>query len=250
MLDLSRIRAVCFDVDGTLADTDDHLVQRLAALLDRLPLVSGRRAERVARQIVMGAETPVNALYGLLDRAGLDDTFHAVRDELASIARLRDAAHSRNPEAADEVPHTMVAGVREMIEVLAGRFPMSTISTGRQARVEQFLAHYEVRTHFAAVVGAETTPRMKPYPDPLLHAAEVMGVPAEACLMVGDTTVDIRTGRAAGAQTVGVLCGFGTEHELVEAGATTVLATTSDVLGLLMPASDPLGESAAPEPSS
>ena len=246
MLDLARIRAVCFDVDGTLADTDDHLVQRLAALIDRLPLVSGRRAERVARQIVMGAETPVNALYGLLDRAGLDDELQAVRDELASIARLRTPGRTRNPEAADEVPHTMVAGVREMIEVLAGRFPMSTISTGRQGRVERFLEHFGVRPHFAAVVGAETTPRMKPFPDPLLHAADVMGVPPEACLMVGDTTVDIRTGRSAGAQTVGVLCGFGTERELVAAGATTILQTTSDVLGLLLPSADPLGESAAP----
>jgi phosphoglycolate phosphatase len=37
MLDLSRIRALCFDVDGTLADTDDHIVQRLASVLDALP---------------------------------------------------------------------------------------------------------------------------------------------------------------------------------------------------------------------
>ena len=43
-LDLSRIRALCFDVDGTIADTDDHLVACLAALMDALPLVSGRAA--------------------------------------------------------------------------------------------------------------------------------------------------------------------------------------------------------------
>jgi phosphoglycolate phosphatase len=115
MLDLSRVRALCFDVDGTLADTDDHLVQRLAALLDRLPLVSGRRAEAAARRLVMGLETPVNALYGLLDRAGLDDEVQAVRAELAAIRRLRDPARARNPEAADEVPHAMIAGVREMV---------------------------------------------------------------------------------------------------------------------------------------
>jgi phosphoglycolate phosphatase-like HAD superfamily hydrolase len=162
MLDLSRIRAVCFDVDGTLADTDDHLVQQLAALLDRLPLVSGRRAEQLARRLVMGMETPTNALYGALDRAGLDDELQAVRDRLRQIRRLRDPAHTRNPEAADEVPHEMIAGVREMVEKLAGRFPMSTISTGREGRVDRFLRHYEVRHHFAAVVGAETTPRPAP----------------------------------------------------------------------------------------
>ena len=246
MLDLSRIRAVCFDVDGTLADTDDHLVTRLAAVIDKLPMVSGRRAELVARQVVMGAETPTNFLYGLMDRTGLDDEFQRVRDRLSQMRRLRNPAESRNPEATDEVPHEMVAGVKEMIGKLAARFPLSAISTGRVPRIERFLEHYGVREHFVAVVGSETTPRMKPYADPLLFAAEKMGVPPEACVMIGDTTVDIRTGLAAKAQTVGVLCGFGTERELRAAGAHTILATTSDTLGLLLPEEDPLNRSAAP----
>ncbi len=246
MLDPSKIRAICFDVDGTLADTDDHVVAKLAALIDRVPGVSGRRAELVARQVVMGAETPTNFLYGLLDRVGLDDDVQRLRDRLAEIRRLRRPADTRNPAAADEVPHEMMAGVREMLGALAPHFPMCCISTGRVGRIERFLAHYEVDAHFTAVVGAETTPRMKPYADPLLYAAEKMGVPPEACVMIGDTTVDVRTGRAAGAQTVGVLCGFGTERELVAAGAGHIVTTTSDVLALLRPEADPLQRSAAP----
>ncbi len=246
-LDLSRIRALCFDVDGTLADTDDHFVQRLAALFDLLPLVSGRRAERLARQMVMAATRPVNAAYGWLDRIGLDAPLYQARRRFAARrARLRDPAHTRNPEAADEVPHEMMAGVKEMLQKLSARYPMSTISTGSAARVEAFLTHYDVRTCFRAVVTAQTTPRMKPHPDGLLFAARTMGVPPEACLMIGDTAVDIRTGVAAGAQTVGVLCGFGTEAELVRAGADLILATTSDVLAVLMPEADALKTSAQP----
>jgi phosphoglycolate phosphatase-like HAD superfamily hydrolase len=71
MLDLPLIRALCFDMDGTLSDTDDHIVQRLASVLDALPLVSGRRAERLARQAVMAAETPVHAAYAKLLELGL-----------------------------------------------------------------------------------------------------------------------------------------------------------------------------------
>ena len=52
-----------------------------------------------------------------------------------------------------------------------------------------------------------------------MWAAQQMQVKPEECLMVGDTTVDIRAGKSAGAQTVGVLCGFGTERELRRAGA-------------------------------
>lgn len=249
-LDLSRVRALCFDVDGTIADTDDHLVAQIAAVLDRVPLVSGRRAERVARQVVMGAETPVQAAYSMLDRLGLDVPFHRLRARLRD-ARQRgtDAGHTRNLEAIDEVPHDMVPGVQEMIAELAVDFPMCTISTGTVPRIERFLEHYKVRHHFAAVVGAQTTHRMKPYPDPLLHAAQVMGVAPHECLMIGDTTMDIRTGRAAGAQTIGVLCGFGTERELRDAGAQLILRTTSDLLAVLRPQQDPLhSETASPDP--
>lgn len=248
-LDLARVQALCFDIDGTLADTDDVLAQRVAAVLALVPLVSGRRAESLARQVVMGAETPINAAYGLLDRFGLDATLRDARARFAALrARRRDAAHTRNPEAADEVPHAMMTGVQEMLKKLSGRYPMSTISTGGQDRIEAFLAHYDVLDCFRAVVTSETTARMKPYPDPLFHAARAMGVAPEACLMIGDTTVDIRTGVSAGAQTVGVLCGFGTARELVRAGAGLVLPTTSDVLAVLLPEEDALKGSAAPNP--
>jgi phosphoglycolate phosphatase-like HAD superfamily hydrolase len=58
-------------------------------------------------------------------------------------------------------------------------------------------------------------------------------VELEACLMVGDTTVDIRAGKAAGVQTVGVLCGFGEEKELREQGADMILATTPELVQVL-----------------
>lgn len=248
-LDLTRIRALCFDVDGTLADTDDHIVTRLAGLIDAIPLVSGRRAERLARQAVMALETPVHGAYARLDEFGLDVPLTRLRARLASIrARGIDPAHTRNPEAADELPHEMVSGVQQMIVQLASHYPMCTISTGSAPRVARFLEHYDVRRLFTEVIGAQTTRRMKPHPEPLLFAAEAMGVPPDACLMVGDTTIDIRTGVGAGAQTVGVLCGFGTERELREHGADLILRTTSDLMAVLMPAEDPLAGTANPQP--
>lgn len=251
-LELQRIRALCFDVDGTIADTDDHIVAQLAAWIDKVPGVSGRRSERVARQVVMGMETPVHGAYALLDRLGLDTPVDRLRSRLRAVKqRGADPAHTRNPEALDEVPHEMMAGVQEMLRTLSKLYPMCTISTGSAPRVERFLEHYGVRDLFAAVVGAQTTRRMKPHPEPLLYAAEKMGVVPSECLMIGDTTVDVRTGRAAGAQTVAVLCGFGTEDELKAAGAGLVLRTTSDLLAVLDPKEDPLhAQTASPQPTS
>jgi len=247
-LDLTRIQALCFDVDGTIADTDDHLVAQLAGLLDKVPLVSGRRSEKLARQAVMSLETPVHGAYAWLDRLGLDVPAQRLRDRMKALkARQADPAHTRNPEAIDEVPHDMVAGVQEMLHKLAAHYPMCTISTGGAPRVERFLEHFGVRELFKVVVGSQTTRRMKPHPEPLLYAAQVMGVDPKACVMIGDTTIDMRCGRLAGAQTVGVLCGFGTQAELKEAGANLILRTTSDLLGILKPEQDPLGTTASPK---
>lgn len=247
-LDLTRIRALCFDVDGTISDTDDHIVAQLAAAIDRIPGVSGRRSERLARQLVMGMESPVHGAYALLDRLGLDVPVARLRARLQAVKqRSADPGHTRNPEALDEVPHEMMAGVQEMLKILHKFYPMCTISTGGAPRVDRFLRHYGVRDLFTAVVGAQTTRRMKPHPEPLIYAADKMGVDPAHCLMIGDTTIDIRTGMAAGAQTVGVLCGFGTEDELKAAGAGLILRTTSDLLAVLDPQEDPLGRTASPK---
>jgi phosphoglycolate phosphatase-like HAD superfamily hydrolase len=61
-----------------------------------------------------------------------------------------------------------------------------------------------------------------------------MDVPTSSCLMVGDTQVDIITGKKAGAQTVGVLCGFGDKNELERAGADLILDNTADLMGYLL----------------
>ena len=51
--------------------------------------------------------------------------------------------------------------------------------------------------------------------------------------MIGDTTVDMRAGKSAGTQTVGVLCGFGEEPELKKMGADVILEDTTKLLDIL-----------------
>src|SRR6185436_15814050 len=74
-LDLKRVRALCFDVDGTLSDTDDLYAHRIAPLLPRFLF---RDPAQTARRMVMWVEAPANALLGLADRLGLDRPMTAV----------------------------------------------------------------------------------------------------------------------------------------------------------------------------
>jgi FMN phosphatase YigB (HAD superfamily) len=77
----NRLRAICFDVDGTLRDTDDQFVMRLARLIS--PLASLTRTGQpkdLARRIVMAIENPGNSLLTLGDRLGIDGLMNRIGD--------------------------------------------------------------------------------------------------------------------------------------------------------------------------
>jgi phosphoglycolate phosphatase-like HAD superfamily hydrolase len=96
-----------------------------------------------------------------------------------------------------------------------------------------FLEQFDLVKYFDVIVTGLSAEHTKPYPDPVLLAAQKMNVSPENCLMIGDMTVDIRAGKSAGAQTVGVLCGFGEEQELQKMGADLILKDTTRLLGIL-----------------
>lgn len=216
-LDVSKIKALCFDVDGTLSDTDDYYAHKIAAFLPR-SLV--RDPVHTARRMVMWVESPGNALLGFADRIGIDDEMVAVIDWMNR--------HRKSPLK----KYLIVPGVEEMLKRLYGRYPMSVVSARDEKSTMRFLTQFDLSKYFDPIVTGLSASHTKPYPDPILLAAEKMGVKAEECLMIGDTTVDIRAGKAAGAQTVGVLCGFGEEHELKQLGANLVLKSTAAVTSL------------------
>jgi HAD superfamily hydrolase (TIGR01549 family) len=235
-LDLGRIRALCFDVDGTLSDTDDLYVQQLAG---RLPQLLFRDPGRSARRLVMWLESPGNALLGLADTLGIDDEMMAVIHWL-NRRRRRRTGH-----------FLMVPGVDGMLQRLQGRYPMAVVSARDERGTRAFLDRFGLTRYFDVIVTGFSTGRTKPYPDPVLLAARRMNVPPEACLMIGDTTVDIRAGRAAGAQTVGVLCGFGEAAELRRMGADLILEHTPQVTEALLgeAVEPPVAETRPPAPT-
>ena len=221
-LDIPRIRAICFDVDGTLSDSDDQMVARLVRLLRPFHFLFPRRdLRRVARRIVMELEAPANFIIGLADIISLDDTLFGLADW---IARTFHTAPKK---------YWIIPGTREMLAGLSQRYPLAVVSARDRRTTMHFLEQFELLPFFRCVAVDQTCEHTKPFPDPVLWAAEQMGIPPDACLMVGDTIVDIRAGKAAGAQTVGVLCGFGEEAELRHRGADMILSTTVELVQVL-----------------
>ena len=223
-LDIPRIQALCFDVDGTLSDTDDQFVLRLARWLHPGRFIFRRRDPLpFARRVIMAIESPGTFIYGLPDRLGLDH----------KLAGLGDFVYWLGLGKTDH-PFLIIQGIREMLAFLAGRYPLAVVSARGERSTLAFLKQFELLPFFQCVATAQTCRFTKPYPDPILWAAGQMGVSPSSCLMVGDTSVDIRAGKAAGAQTAGVLCGFGQEAELRRMGADLILPTTPLLVDALL----------------
>ncbi len=216
------IKAILFDLDGTLVNTDDQAVAKMAR---RLRPLFRDRADHLARRLVMTIETPGNSAITLLDVLGLD----------APLFRLGDRVrHWRHPLRTLEFH--LIPGVEEMIAGLVGRYRLALVTTRGRDHIQAFFqAHPVIGQAMELSCGLEDTYRLKPHPAPLRHAAAQLGVPIQNCLMVGDTTVDVQAARRAGAWSVAVLCGFGEQRELERAGAHHILPTTARLRDVLAP---------------
>lgn len=209
---IETIRAWFFDLDGTLMDTDDQAVDSLA---HRLRFLGTSPANRLARYVIMKSETPLNAAVTLVDMLGLDT--------LPFTLRKRLNRHQVKPT------FRIIKGIKPMLEKLHAHAKLVVVSTRAHDDAVAFLKQHGLEDMFTLVVSQETTKRLKPHADPVLYAAKALDLPPDACAMVGDTTVDVRSARRAGAWAVAVLCGFGEEAELRRSGAHLILPSTADL---------------------
>ena len=216
---IDRIQALCFDIDGTISDTDDAYVQKVARWLrPGCFLLPTRDENRLARRMVMALETPGNLFHSFSDRLGLDGVLARWNDRLITVGWQRMENNT-----------ILMPGIRELLSELRPRYPMAVVSARGERTVLAFLEQHELIQFFQVIVSGQSVRHTKPFPDPILFAAQGMHVQPEGCLMIGDTTVDILAGKAAGAQTVGVLCGFGEREELQRVGADIILDHTNEL---------------------
>jgi phosphoglycolate phosphatase len=160
-------------------------------------MLGTERATRLMRRVVMLAESPTQVVLGIADRLNLDGPLNRLIDYLAPHG-----------------PTRAIPGVVDMVGELRGRYRLGVVSAGPKRAVERFLDEHGLRDAMEFVAVGGTFRRTKPHPMPIVEAARALGVPVESILMVGDTTVDMKAGRAAGAQTFGVTSGFGRRRDL------------------------------------
>jgi 2-phosphoglycolate phosphatase len=214
------IRAILLDLDGTLADTAGDL----ASALNRL------RAEHRKAPLPLELTRPhtSSGARGLLkvgfDLDPDDGRYAPMRDRFLDLYEQALCVHTQ-----------LYAGMAEVLDELERRRVAWGIVTNKLRRfTDPLVRELRLHTRAACVVSGDTTPRAKPPPDPLLHAAEVIRVAPAACLYVGDDLRDVQGARAAGMPVIAAGWGYlGEDGDPATWGADAVLAHPAEILGYL-----------------
>jgi len=213
---LPGIQLVVFDLDGTLADTKSDLALSVNAMreymgLGPLPL------EAVTSYVGHGVTVLVKQALG--DKAA----DHEVEKGLTFF--LDYYAHHLLDNT------TAYPGVREALERLGNR--KLAILTNKPTRFSrEIVTGLGLAPFFFQIYGGDSFPVKKPDPTAIRTLMNLVSVPAEKTLMVGDSDTDVFTGRNAGVWTCGVTYGFGPQA-LEKAGPDLLLDNLRELPPLL-----------------
>jgi HAD superfamily hydrolase (TIGR01509 family) len=213
---MKRFKAIIFDMDGVIVDSE--------------PL-----HERAFRDVFLElgyAETHgihFPDYYGKSDRLVWQDFVrkheppHTLEELLArKQRRFIDYLQAEEP---------IFDGLPELVARLAARCPLAVASGSPHVVIDRVLALRGLRPWFRAVVSASDVARGKPAPDIFLRAAELLGVPAAACVVIEDSVAGVDAARAAGMEVVAIANTFPAARL---AHASAVTRTYAEIEELLL----------------
>lgn len=206
------LRAALIDLDGTLVDS----APELARAVDRMLVELGHRP--IGEEAVRGA---VGDGVAALVARGLERAAGAMPDQAECMVARR---HFDRAYAALLGRHgPLYPGVIEGLDALRRAGVATACVTNKAATfTEPLLANLGLRPYFDVVVSGDTTPALKPDPEPLLFAARKLGVAIVDCVMIGDSANDVAAARAAGCPAWCVRSGYNRGEAIEASGPDAV----------------------------
>ena len=195
---MRKIELFLFDLDGTLIDSKQDIASSVNFTMAKLGLAP--LAEDLIYSFVGNGVTPL-----------IQQTMEAASasggpDQALEIFRKHYDEHLL--DATEVFP-----GVREILKRFEGKTKV-VVTNKSQAFSEKILRGLDLGRSFVGVFGGDTAFPKKPAPDVVRHLPETYEVPAQQAVIVGDSRVDMETGKNAGILTCGVTYGFRPRSEL------------------------------------
>ncbi len=197
------IKLIIFDLDGTLIDSLDDLTEAVNFMLASFDRPLRSKAE-IRTMIGQGARNLVQLALG-------DDASAQLVDQALPLFldynMLHIADHTRlYPGVAELLPSLQQAG-----------YQLALLSNKDEGHCRLLLQQLGLADYFAAILGADSLPERKPSPLPVLTIMERFSLTPAETLLVGDSSNDFISGKAAAVTTIGCCYGYGSEAELAEA---------------------------------
>ncbi len=191
---MPRFAHLIFDLDGTLVDTKADLAAATNHMLRELGLPTLSVAQ-VESGIGLGARV-------LIERALGQERAHLVADGFPLFMDYYDA-HLLDRTRPYPGVETLLTAAR------AQGMRLSVLTNKPEQPTQAILSGLGLLKHFHMVIGGDTLPKRKPDPQGVFVLQQAVGHELMETLLVGDSEIDMRTGRAAGITTCGVTWGFG-----------------------------------------
>ena len=223
---LTNKKLILFDFDGTLIDSVPDLTTSVNLMMQELGMQAYTQ-EQVRGWVGNGASTLVKrALVGKADISDVDignNIFEKALDIFLDYyhEHLCDATY-------------LYKGVQETLQTLHDRGYLMAIITNKPAEfIEPIIAKLAIEHYFSLNIGANTLPKKKPDPEPLLYVCKQLDIKEYEAVMVGDSKNDIIAANAAWIESVAVTYGYNYGEAISLYEPTIVIEKFADLLGVL-----------------
>ena len=209
---------VFFDLDGTLTDSAEGIINSVEYALKRLGITDYRQSE----------------LYSFIGPP-LSDSFKEFFG--LSEEKCKEGVRLYREYFSEKgiYENKLYDGVRELLDKTRAAGITIVLATSKpQEYAEEILRYFDIGGFFDFIAAAEMNGRRNQKPDIINYALKISGARPGQTVMVGDRKFDILGARSVGIASIGVLYGFGTEAELKEAGADLTAKTPEEVFELLV----------------
>ena len=216
------IKAVIFDLDGTLLNTIEDLADAMNTVLLKRGF-SKHSVKNYKSFVGNGIENMVKQalpVYFSNNEEIVSECITLFKSEYESIWNKKTQPYS---------------GINILLDNFdAAKIKKCILSNKPDEFVQKVIKHYFTKWEFEYVVGAKKGQPLKPDPKVVNDLIDKMGVSKEECLYIGDTDTDMKTGKNAGVFTIGAAWGFRDEDELTEAGADYCANIPEDIIEYLL----------------
>ncbi|MCH5203926.1 MAG: HAD family hydrolase [Oscillospiraceae bacterium] len=209
---------VFFDLDGTLTDSAEGITNSVEYALNRLGITGYERSE----------------LYKFIGPPLMDsfEEFFGLSEEkcMEGVRLYREYFSEKGI-----YENKLYGGVKELLEKTrrSGRTVALATSKPREF-AEEILRYFDIAKYFDHIAAAEMNGKRNRKEDVINYALEISGAKREETVMVGDRKFDILGAKSAEIASIGVLYGFGSEAELVEAGADHIAKTPEEIFEIIV----------------